>query len=193
MAVFTLPIENRDLQQCADSVMRMYGEYYYSRGEFNKIKFPMGGGFVGDFEKWCQGYRISLSNDRLYWKEDAQCNSSYESFVEFMKLVFAYSGTLNMDEASERIELQDAVIGDIFIKGGSPGHVVMIVDMCENKSGEKAFLLGQGYMPAQEFHVIKNPRHDSDPWYYESEITYPFETAEYTFPENSLKSFMNYT
>lgn len=28
-------------------------------------------------------------------------------------------------------------IGDVFIKGGSPGHAVIIVDMAENDKGEK--------------------------------------------------------
>lgn len=191
VAVFTLPIENRDLQQCADSVMRVYGEYYYARGEYDKICFPMGGGFIGNFAKWSQGYRIRLEQEKLGWVKDEDCNSSYESFVKFMHLVFAYSGTLHMEEASTEISLKDAQIGDIFIKGGSPGHVVMIVDMCENKEGEKAFLFGQGYMPAQEFHVITNPRHKDDPWYYENEIVYPFHTAEYTFPEHSLKRLNN--
>lgn len=71
-------------------------------------------------------------------------------------------------------------------EGGSPGHVVMIVDVCENGQGEKAFLLAQGYMPAQEFHVLKNPAHEENPWYYESEITYPLQTPEYIFSEGSL-------
>ena len=71
--------------------------------------------------------------------------------------------------------------------GASPGHVVMIVDVCEDESGKKAFLLGQGYMPAQEFHVLKNNMHEDDPWYYEDEIEYPFSTPEYTFKEGSLK------
>ena len=47
------------------------------------------------------------------------------------------------------------------------------------------------YMPAQEFHVLKNPNHEEDPWYYESELTYPLFTPEYTFDEGSLKS-LNY-
>lgn len=70
---------------------------------------------------------------------------------------------------------------------GSPGHVVMVVDVCENELGERAFLLAQGYMPAQEFHVLKNPASDTDPWYYEKEITYPFVTPEYVFEEGSLQ------
>ena len=65
----------------------------------------------------------------------------------------------------------------------------MIVDVCENEEGKKAFLLAQGFMPAQQFHIIKNPRHE-DPWYYEDEVTYPFYTISYTFEEGSLKRVM---
>ena len=82
--------------------------------------------------------------------------------------------------------MSDIQIGDIFIKGCSPGHVVMVVDVCE-KEGKKAFLLAQGYMPAQQFHVLINEYHESDPWYYEDEITYPFITPEYVFNDQCLK------
>ncbi len=75
----------------------------------------------------------------------------------------------------------------IVLKGGSPGHVVMIVDMCENEQGEKAFLFAQGYMPAQEFHVLKNPAHEENPWYYEGELTGSIRTPEYGFGEGCLK------
>ena len=63
----------------------------------------------------------------------------------------------------------------------------MVVDVCENEAGKKAFLLAQGYMPAQEFHLLKNPLHDTDPWYYEEEIEYPLQTPGYVFEEGSLK------
>ena len=53
--------------------------------------------------------------------------------------------------------------------------------------GKKAFLLAQGYMPAQEFHIVKNPLHENDPWYYEEEVQYPFRTQAYTFPEGSFR------
>ncbi|KIR01148.1 hypothetical protein P261_02899 [Lachnospiraceae bacterium TWA4] len=189
VAVFTLPIENRNLQQCADSIMRIYGEYYYHKKEYKKINFILGGGFVAKFDKWKSGYGIGVSGDRLKWISKPKNDSSYESFKKFMQIVFAYSGTLNMEDDSKKISEKQMQIGDIFLKGGSPGHVVMVVDMCTNEKGEKAFLLAQGYMPAQEFHVIKNPLHKDDPWYYVSELSYPFKTAEYTFDEGSLKRY----
>ena len=76
--------------------------------------------------------------------------------------------------------------GDIFIYGGSPGHVEMVVDVCENKSGDKAFLLGQGYLPAQQFHILKNPDNENDPWCYVSKMKYPFRTAAVTFKKGTL-------
>jgi hypothetical protein len=62
----------------------------------------------------------------------------------------------------------------------------MVVDTCE-KDGKKAFLLAQGYMPAQQFHVLINEEHEDDPWYYEDEIKYPFITPEYIFMEPCLR------
>ena len=53
-----------------------------------------------------------------------------------------------MEKESEPVAMSELRVGDVFLKGGSPGHVVMVVDVCENENGEKAFLLAQGYMPA---------------------------------------------
>ncbi len=187
VAVFALPIENEDLQQCADSIMRIYAEYYYQRKEYDKISFHFVDGFKATFSKWVQGYRIQEGKSSSKWVKSASYDDSYKSFKKFMRMVFAYAGTLSMDKESKKIDIKDIQIGDIFIQGGSPGHVVMIVDVCENQKGEKAFLLAQGLMPAREFHIMKNPNNNNDPWYYESEVIYPFKTKSYTFKEGSLR------
>lgn len=187
VAVFTLPIEERDLQQCADSVMRMYAEYFLATEQYDKMVFHYSNGFEAAYSKWIQGYKIKVKDGEASWVTDSSCDSSYESFQEYMRLVFAYAGTYSMKSESEEISLSDIQIGDIFLKGGSPGHVVMVVDTCVDADGNKAFLLAQGYMPAQEFHVLKNPLHEDNPWYYEEEVVYPFVTPEYTFDEGSLR------
>lgn len=191
VAVLELPIENEDLQQCADSIMRIYAEYYYATGQYDKIKFHFVNGFLAEYSKWREGYRISFSGNDAYWTQSADFDDSYACFQKFMRIVFSYAGTLSMENESEPISLEEAQVGDVFLKGGSPGHVVMILDVCVNEQGERAFLLAQGYMPAQEFHILKNELHENDPWYYESEITYPLQTPEYTFSEGSLKR-LNY-
>ena len=190
-AVLQLPIENEDLQQCADSVMRIYAEYLWNTKQYDKIMFHLSDGFEASYVRWREGYRIGFENDKPYWYKKAGYDDSYETFVKYMRIVFAYAGTASMEALeTEKTTLSELKAGDVFIKGGSPGHVVMVMDICENADGKKAFLLAQGYMPAQEFHVIKNPLHTDDPWYYEEELTYPLRTPEYTFDEGSLKKLI---
>lgn len=186
-AVFALPIEAVDLQQCADSVMRIYAEYYYQTGQPEKIAFHFTNGFLAEYVRWRDGERIKVDGNQVQWVQSAARDDSYESFVEYMKMVFCYAGTLSMEAESEEIDCSQMRVGDVFLKGGSPGHVVMVIDICENEAGQRAFLMGQGYMPAQEFHVLKNPKHEEDCWYYEEEITYPFRTPEYTFRQGSCR------
>lgn len=186
-AVFTLPLEARDLQQCADSVIRMYAEYFLATKQYDRMTFHFSDGFEASYSKWIQGYKIKVTGDNAAWVADSTCDSSYESFQEYMRLVFAYAGTYSLLSDSTETELSGLQIGDIFIKGGSPGHVVMVVDTCVDENGNKAFLLAQGFMPAQEFHVLNNPLHADDPWYYTDEVAYPLDTPEYTFEEGSLR------
>lgn len=186
-AVFALPIEPEDLQQCADSVMRVYAEYFWHGGRYERIVFHFTNGFLAEYSKWRDGYRIKVNGNNVTWEKQAGYDDSYECFQKYLRIVFSYAGTLSMEAESKETDLENLAVGDIFIKGGSPGHVVMIVDVCEDAQGKKAFLLGQGYMPAQEFHVLTNPKHDGNPWYYEDEVEYPFATPEYTFEKGSLR------
>lgn len=187
VAVFALPIEEYDLQQCADSIMRVYAEYFWSSGQYDKIAFHFTNGFLAEYTKWRDGYRIEVDGNNVFWSKTASYDDSYECFVKYMKMVFTYAGTLSMETEANQIELDDIQVGDVFLYGASPGHVVLIVDVCVDENGQKAFLLGQGYMPAQEFHLLKNPMHEENPWYYENEIEYPLQTPEYTFDEGTLK------
>ena len=190
-AVLKLPIENADLQQCADSIMRMYAEYFLDTVQEDRISFHFTNGFEAPYTKWRDGYRIKVDGNQVSWVQSAGYDDSYETFVKYMRIIFTYAGTLSMDAEAEPITAEELQPGDVFLKGGSPGHVVMVVDLCENEQGQKAFLLAQGYMPAQEFHILKNPASETDPWYYEDEIKYPFSTPEYVFEEGSLQR-LNY-
>ena len=179
-------LSGNNLQQCADSVMRVYAEYMRSSGREDKIAFHFVNGFLCDWKSFKNGKRIFVGGNDVSWVDNGVISDSDDSFESYLETVFKFASTLSLDKESQPIELSDIQIGDIFIKGGSPGHVVMVVDVCE-KEGKKAFLLAQGYMPAQQFHVLINEYHESDPWYYEDEITYPFITPEYVFTEQCLK------
>ncbi len=187
-AIFLLPLEAEDFQQCADSIMRIYAEYYLSIEQAEKIRFHFTTGFVAEYKRWLEGYRIEADRGEFRWVKSAEYDASYENFTRYLRMVFAYANTFSMDAyEAKSISVSDIQIGDIWLEGGSPGHAMMVVDICYNENGKKAFLLAQGHMPAQEFEVMNNPLHVGDPWYYEEEITYPFVTDVHEFKAGSLQ------
>lgn len=186
-AVFAMPVFDSDLQQCADSVIRMYGEYLWNKGAHNKIAFHLTNGFLMDYPSWREGNRLKVDGNHVSWVKSASYDESYETFLRYLQYVMMYAGTLSLDNECTPIEISQIQAGDLFIKGGSPGHCVMVADVAVNEAGDVCFLLAQGYMPAQDFHILNNPLHGEDPWYYVHEFSYPFETPEYVFQEGSLK------
>mgnify|MGYP000865085158 FL=1 len=186
VAVFDLPLGDRDLQQCADSIMRIYAEYYWSQEEYDRIAFHLTNGFLMEYTKWWDGNRLQVDGNDVRWTKTQEADDSYDNFHRYLSMLFAYAGTLSLAEESEAIEVKDIRPGDMFLQGGSPGHCVLIIDIAEDANGSRCFLLAQGYMPAQDFHVLKNPLHPEDPWYYASEISFPLATPSWTFQEGSL-------
>ncbi len=189
-AVVDMEIGSRDLQQCADAIIRLRAEYFYGRGEYDKIHFNFTNGFRVDYTKWMEGYRIAVDGNNTSWVKRTEASSSYESFRKYLDIVFAYAGTISLEKELETVELADMEIGDVFIQGGSPGHAVIVVDMAENKeTGERIFMLAQSYMPAQEIQILHNPENESiSPWY---SISFgdTLKTPEWTFDSSALKGF----
>lgn len=186
--VFQMHLEPRDLQQCADSVMRIYAEYLYRNGEEDKIRFHFVDGFECDYTHWKQGYRVVFDErGNPQWVKKAEPGSNEKILEKYLNIIFAYSSTISMQKESKMIPLKEMMIGDIFLHSGSPGHVVMVVDCCKNDAGNIQFLLAQGFMPAQEFHLIKNLAHPDNPWYDISEIKETLVTPEYRFEINEFR------
>lgn len=185
-AVFDLDVGEKNLQQCADSIIRIYAEYYWSIGVYDKIAFHLTNGFLMNYTKWRDGYRINVNGNQVSWSKTATYDDSYEQFRKYLDSVFCYAGTLSLSKECKPATWDEMLPGDLFLKGGSPGHCVLVVDIAEDKDGNRCYLLAQGYMPAQDFHILKNPMHPDDPWYYSSQMTYPLETPEWTFEEGAL-------
>jgi len=156
-AVISIDVGKRDLQQCADAVMRMRAEYLYSQTNYDAIGFKFTNGDPAPFQQWKSGKRISIQNNRLVWVTDGSCNSSHASFRKYMDQIFTYAGTASLSKELTAVKLPDMQVGDVFIKGGFPGHAVLVVDMAVHpETGKKLFMVAQSYMPAQSIHVLKN-------------------------------------
>lgn len=186
VAVLAIDVGNRDRQQCADAALRLRCEFLFSTGQYDIINYHLTNGDEFAYSKYRQGYRLKVDGNKATLEKTASRDDSYEGFRKYLDMLFAYAGTISVEKESTLIEKEDMRVGDIFVKGGSPGHCVIVMDMCEDALGKKLFLLGQSYMPAQQIHILKNPNADT-PWYSLNELSYPFETPEWTFAEPCLR------
>ncbi len=185
VAVIDIDIGARDLQQCADAIMRLRAEWQLSRGRTAEIGFNYTGGGRVTFSRWANGERPSSDGKR--WRQSAKPDRSYASFRRYMDAIFSYAGTYSLERELKPVAIANLAIGDVFIRGGFPGHAVLIADIVENPvTKERRFLLVQSFMPAQSMHILKNPSDQSTPWY-PANWTGPLVTPEWTFPEGSLK------
>ena len=188
-AVINMSVGNRDLQQCADAVMRLRGEYLFRNKRFSDIHFRFVSGFNCEYSKWREGNRVALNGNSVFWQKSAAADKSYSSFLKYMETVFNYASTLSLEKELRSIELKDVQIGDVLIRGGAPGHAVIVVDMAENPDGEKLVLLAQSYMPAQEIQVLVNPMNRATSPWYNLEERLKIYTPEWTFEAHQLRRF----
>lgn len=179
-----------DLQQCADAVMRLRAEYLYSRQRYDDIHFNFTSGDRASYAKWRQGYRPRVSGNDVSWALTSSADDSYQGFRNFLVSVFSYAGTASLSKEMRARPLSDIQAGDVFIIGGFPGHAVIVLDVAVRAdSGQKVFLLGQSYMPAQDMHVLRNPNDSTlSPWY-STDFGDVLHTPEWDFEANQLKHF----
>ncbi len=188
-AVLDIDVGTRNLQQCADAIMRLRSEFLYERKEFDKISFNFTNGFKADYTTWRNGYRIKVGRKNVRWLRTTTSVNSYETFRNYLIMVFNYAGTLSLEKELLSVKIDALQIGDIFIQGGSPGHAIIVVDLAINDEGEKVFLLAQSYMPAQDIHILKNLNNNLlSPWYSATNLE-ALITPEWTFTKNDLKRF----
>lgn len=171
-AVINIDTGKRNLQQCADAVMRLRAEYLLASGRPRDIAF-----------NYTSGKRVPYRGR----------TTDRRAFQRYMTQIFAYAGTYSLEREMVPAALADMRIGNVFIKGGFPGHAVLVVDMALNRAtGEKRFLLAQSYMPAQDMHILKNPRSaDGSPWYSLPDPKGELITPEWIFKASALRRFKN--
>lgn len=195
VAVFDVDVGARDLQQCADAVIRLRAEYLFHRSDRScrsDISFRFTSGDPARWSDWRRGMRPRVAGNEVTWRLTAQADESYASFRRYLDTVFTYAGTHSL--AGELLRVQDpsqVEPGDVFIQGGFPGHAVIIVDVAENEHGKRVFLLAQSYMPAQDIHLLRNPEpsfRGYAPWF-EARHNGELRTPEWRFEVTDLRRF----
>jgi hypothetical protein len=167
-AVVDMDIGDQDLQQCADTIIRLRAEYLWKMKRYKDLYFNFTSGHRSDWLKWRDGLRPYVRGNSVKFIKTAEYDESYSNFRRWLDNVFNYAGTISISRDCPKLKDKSKIRpGDFFVEAGNPGHAVIIVDVAVNETtGEKVMLLAQGFMPAQEMHILKNPGSDDlSPWY----------------------------
>ncbi|EPR74184.1 hypothetical protein ADIWIN_0761 [Winogradskyella psychrotolerans RS-3] len=189
IGILEIPVPKNGLQQCADALIRIRSEYLWDNNRKDEIGFNFTSGHYCSWTKYAEGYRPKINGNKVTFHKTANANTTKENFYKYLNLIYMYSGTLSLFNELESVAAKDLKIGDMLIKGGSPGHIVMIADEVINDKGEKLFLLFQGNTPAQSVHLVKNMEDAGiSPWY-QLEDDAVISVSNYTFGNSKFVRF----
>ena len=167
-AVVDVSTGKKDLQQCADAVMRLRADWLKSKNRFSEIVFYD-------------------NNGKAY---TCPSNPSAEGYQRYLEKVFSWCGTASLSKQLKKKQNARTLLpGDVFIHGGFPGHAALVMEVAINQQGQLIYLLMNSYMPAQDMHIVLNPtERNLSPWYSLSGSD-PLELPEWTFKLSELKSW----
>jgi hypothetical protein len=149
-------LDTPKLQQCSDSIQRLRAEWLWSEGRRREI-----------------GFRTGKSKRYVF------LGRTRADLAHYLKHIYTYAGTSAMATATSRSAKGSPIVpGDILIhpaRAGKIGHVVMVLDVAVCSTGRRLLLIGQGYPPAQQFHIARNPLNARiSPWFAEAVLDLPF-------------------
>ncbi|MEB2311282.1 MAG: DUF4846 domain-containing protein [Sorangiineae bacterium] len=154
-AVVALDTGSADLQQCADAVMRLDAEWRWSKGA-RDMSYRAASGALLPFARWARGERLVARGRDVVWQPRAAPKSDHAALRSYLDAVFAWANTVSLERTAKPVAAKELRPGDFFIMGGNPGHAVMVLDVAELPDGRRVALLGQSYMPAQSYQVLRS-------------------------------------
>lgn len=145
--VVDLPLVKGDLQQCADSAIRLRAQWLVDQGR--PVMFHATSGDPLPWSRYSAGEKPVDLGGKIGWVKGGS-----GTFEGYLTQVFLWAGTLSLP--LDTIAVAEPLPGDLLLAPGSPGHVVVLLDVAR-RGDETLVLVGEGYMPAQDFHVELGP------------------------------------
>ena len=156
-AVVALDLGEGDLQQCADTILRLHAEYLWASGRGDGAAYHLTSGDLWRFKDWVAGEVVTAQGSRVTRSPGPPRVAGHPSFRRWLQRLFVWAGSRSLATDSRPVGAFEAIRpGDLFLDPGSPGHAVLVLDVAAVEGGPRVALLGQGFMPAQELHVLES-------------------------------------
>lgn len=162
-AVVAIDVGKHDLQQCADSIVRLHAEWLWSLGRRDE-SYRAASGADMPFVRWLAGERVVADGMSIAWKKMTKPSApTHPVFRAYLDAVFGWANTGSISKQGAPVDVADLAPGDYVVSPGAPGHAVLVLDVARAADGRRVALLGQGYMPAQSFQILRAS--DGSPWF----------------------------
>lgn len=187
VAIIDLDVGKKDLQQCADAIMRIRAEYLFDTNQYDKIMFHLANGFLFKYTDYRNGYRLDVDyqNNSVKLVKTSSYNKTYEAFRSYLDDVFNFANTVSLKDENLLTNINEIKPGDFFVDNK---HADIVVGVAYNKDTKQTvYLLAQSYIPAQSIHILKNT--DDSPWYYVDDKQEKIVTPAWTFKASDVYKF----
>lgn len=169
--VIELPLVPGDLQQCADTAIRLRAEFLREQGL--PVSFHATSGDPVPWARWVQGERPRAVGRGLQWSGGGRAGDDAESWSRYLAAVFTWAGTASL-ERHDTVPADAPRAGDLVVQGGFPGHAVILLDVAVQPDDTTWVLVGEGFMPAQDAHVQHGPHRGWWRWDPEAGLALPY-------------------
>jgi Domain of unknown function (4846) len=160
VAVADIDVGAKDLQHCADAILRLHAEWRYGLGD-RDISYRSVSGQPLSYRAHLAGERARIDGKNLVMERSAPARKDdHAVFRGWLDDVFSWAGTASLERDAKKVpSASELMPGDFFVMSGTPfGHAVLVLDVARDERGRAAILLGQSYMPAQSFQVLARDR-----------------------------------
>ena len=152
--VVDMPMVSGDLQQCADALLRVRGEWMRDTGQGGAVSFYATSGDALPWSRYAGGDRPYVDGRHVRWRRGAASGGDWDGYLT---RVFDWAGTISLKAyETALVEGRGPRPGDILVRAGSPGHAVLLVDVA-TRGDQTVVLFVESYMPAQDLHVEEGP------------------------------------
>ena len=120
-ALINYDVGTKDLQQCADALIRIRAEYLFSQKRFDEIGFHFTNGTFYSWDAWCRGCRpvFATPGGRQSFMEAAlPREKTHASLRSYLNVIYAYAGTVSLCKELQPTGKLD--IGTVIIYPATP-------------------------------------------------------------------------
>lgn len=156
--VVAIDVGAGDLQQSADAVIRLHGEWLWATDQLNAITYKSASKLDLPFSRWAKGQRLLAAGPNVGWVVKGKPKDpNYNDFRQYIDAVMLWSNNVSLALRSTRVEDPAQLrAGDFFLQSRGKGHAILVLDVAQKPTGERVALLGQSLQsPAQSIHVMR--------------------------------------